>query len=134
MSRQRRGQGTRVGQAVVGRAWEEQAQAAFLDLRAWRALHPTASLTAIEQELDRRLEVLRARMLADLALASRAADLQATAVTSGERARCPQCGSPLHDGGVHQRTIVTLGNQPVELVRDYGTCPQCGSGVFPPGR
>ena len=30
--------------------------------------------------------------------------------------------------------LCTLGNQAVELRRDYGTCPRCGSGLFPPGR
>ena len=116
-------------QGKMGGRWEAQAEEAFLDLREWRAVHPQATLAAIEQELDRRLEALRARMLADMALASRAADLQA-----GERAVCPSCGTPLQDGGLHQRTLVTMGNQKVELVRDYGTCPGCGSGLFPPGR
>jgi hypothetical protein len=134
MSKPRLGQRQRAGRAAVGSQWDAQAQEAFLDLREWRALHPQATLAAIEQELDRRLERLRARMLADLALASQAADLQRTQASSGERACCPQCGTPLHDGGAHQRTLVTLGNQPVELVRDYGTCPQCGGGLFPPGR
>lgn len=134
MSKPRSRQRPQAGCAGVGSQWEAQAQEAFLDLRAWRALHPQATLAAIEQELDRRLERLRARMLADLALASQAADLQRTGARSAERAHCPQCGTPLHDGGRHARTLVTLGNQPVELVRDYGTCPQCGSGLFPPGR
>ena len=134
MGKPRTGQRQQAGRTAVGGQWEEQAQEAFLDLRAWRALHPQATLAAIEQELDRRLERLRARMLADLALASQAADLQRTAASSGERPRCPQCGTPLHDGGSHQRTLVTLGNQKVELARDYGTCPGCGSGLFPPGR
>jgi hypothetical protein len=116
----------------VGAQWEAQAGAAFLDLRGWRELHPRATLKEIEQELDRRLEQLRARMLADLALASTAADLQ-----QGEgqaRPCCPDCGLPLQDQGVHARTLLTMGNQAVELRRDYGTCPRCGSGVFPPGR
>lgn len=134
MSKARTGQRRPAGRAAVGGEWEEQAQEAFLDLRAWRALHPQATLAAIEQELDRRLEGLRARMVADRALASQAADLQGTAATSAARARCPSCGTPLHDGGVQQRTLVTLGNHQVELARDYGTCPGCGGGLFPPGR
>jgi ribosomal protein S27AE len=127
-------QGTQAGRTAVGRHWEAQAQEAFLDLREWRALHPQATLAEIERELDRRLEVLRARLLADLALASQAADLQGREGAPAQRARCPRCGTPLHDGGVHQRTLVTLGNHKVALVRDYGTCPGCGSGLFPPGR
>src|SRR5581483_6903835 len=92
MSTPRPRQRQQAGRTGVGSQWEEQAQAAFLDLRAWRALHPQATLAAIEQELDRRLERLRARMVADLAVASQAADLQRTAASSGERAHCPACG------------------------------------------
>lgn len=119
----------RQGSSGIGPQWEAQAQTAFLDLGEWRGLHPSASLAEIEQELDRRWEAMRARMLADLALASRATTLQGE-----ERAACPACGTPLQDAGVHRRTLVTLGNQSLDLLRDYGTCPQCGSGVFPPGR
>jgi hypothetical protein len=68
-------------------------------------------------------------MLADLALASRAAVLGA-----GGRPVCPACGGPLHDQGSRERTIVTTGNEPVRLKRDYATCARCGSGLFPPGR
>jgi len=125
------GQRRRNGQRV-GAQWEAQAAAAFTDLRGWRELHPRATLREIEQELDLRWDQLRAKVLADLALASRAADLQQEA--DGARARCPGCGAPLQDQGAHRRTLLTLGNQAVELRRDYGTCPRCRSGLFPPGR
>lgn len=123
---QRRGVGGRVGPG-----WEAQAAEAFLDLRGWREMHPRATLKEIEQELDRRFERLRAKVLADLALASTAADLQRD---RAERPTCPDCGEPLRDEGEHPRTLLTLGNQAVELRRDYGRCPRCGSGLFPPGR
>ena len=123
------GSGKGAGSRRVGPGWAAEAEAAFLDLRGWREMHPRASLAEIEGELDRRLEQMRARMLADLALASAAADLERAA----ERACCPECGVPLRDEGVHERTLVTLGNQAVTLRRDYGACPRCGSGLFPPG-
>jgi hypothetical protein len=115
----------------VGSQWEASAEDAFMGLRGWRDAHPRATLQEIEQELDRRLEQMRARMLADLALASAAADLQQE---ERERPCCPDCEEPLRDQGTHPRTLLTLGNQAVELRRDYGTCPHCGSGLFPPGR
>jgi hypothetical protein len=124
-----RGPGKRGARRGVGSGWAAEAAEAFLDLRGWRELHPRATLAEIERELDRRLERMRARMLADLALASAAADLE----RGTERACCPDCGVPLRDEGAHERTLVTLGNQAVRLLRDYGTCPQCGSGLFPPG-
>ena len=54
-------------------------QDVFLGLREWRALHPKATLAEIETELDRRMARVRAQMLADLALASSATDVQAEA-------------------------------------------------------
>ena len=125
-----RGMGKQGASRRVGPGRAAEAEEAFLDLRGWRELHPRASLAAIERELDRRLEQMRARMLTDLALASAAADLEGAV----ERASCPDCGVPLRDEGAHERTLVTLGNQAVTLRRDYGTCPRCGSGLFPPGR
>ena len=130
MSKQ--GQGRRKTGRRVGPQWEAQAEEAFTDLRGWREVHPRATLREIEQELDRRWEQLRAKVLADLALASVAADLQQGERTA--RPTCPDCGEPLQDQGTHRRTLLTLGNQAVELRRDYGTCPHCGSGLFPPGR
>jgi hypothetical protein len=115
--------------AVVGQRWEAGAQEVFLGLREWRALHPTATLADLEAELDRRWLRLRADMLADLALASAATDVQA-----GERPACPHCGGPVRDGGTQDRTLVTLGNAAVTLRRDYVTCAACGRGSFPPGR
>jgi hypothetical protein len=89
----------------VGAQWEAQAAEAFLDLRGWRELHPRATLKEIEQELDRRLEQLRARMLADLALASTAADLQREPAA---RACCPACGEPLQLSERHVQNLLEI--------------------------
>ena len=121
----------RNSEAVIGEGWEGGTQAVFLGLRAWRALHPQATLREIEAELDQRLSRLRAQMLEDLALASAAADL---ACQDAEPPRCPQCGGRLHDAGMRERTLVTVGNEAVHLRRDYATCSQCGSRLFPPRR
>jgi hypothetical protein len=115
--------------SAVGAGWEGSVQEVLLGLRDWRALHPKATLAEIEAELDRRLHHLRAQLLTDLALAS-----AATALASGERPVCPECGGPLRDEGVRERTVVTMGNEPVRLRRDYATCARCGSGLSPPGR
>jgi DNA-directed RNA polymerase subunit RPC12/RpoP len=114
---------------MIGARWEGQAQDLFGGLREWRATHPTATFAEIEAEVDRQWAHVRGLMLADLALASQAADLQASRQTV-----CPDCGGPLQDAGAHARTLITWGNVPVTLERDYATCPACGSRVFPPGR
>ena len=128
MAKQRSPKAREAGQRVVGERWESGAQATFLGLREWRALHPRATLQEIEAELDQQLERLRAQMLQDLALAS-----AARTARGEERAVCPECGGALHDAGEHHRTLWTVGQQAVRLDRHYGTCPACGSRVFPPG-
>jgi len=122
--RQRQGAG-----GTIGARWEGQAQDLFGGLREWRATHPKATFAEIEAELDRQLQHVRGLMLVDLALASQAADLQASRQTV-----CPDCGGTLEDEGVHVRTLRTWGNVKVPLARDYATCTACGSRLFPPGR
>ena len=97
----------------------------------WRAAHPKATFSEIEAALDERLNRVRARVLADLALASRAADLQGA--SAEERPRCARCGTVLQARGQSERGVVTQGGAEVRLVRSYATCPRCGDGSFPPG-
>jgi hypothetical protein len=111
---------------VIGERWEGSLQELFLGLREWRASHPKATLAQIERELDRRMARVRAQIMTDLALASAAADLQ-----SGDAPSCPECGDGLHDEGQQARTLVTLGDEPVTLERDYATCVHCGRRLFP---
>lgn len=119
--------------AELGHDWPGRSQEVFLGLQEWRLLHPRATLAEIETELDRRLFALRAHLLADVALASHAADLQTGTAERGERPACPACGGPLQDEGPRTRRLQTLGGAAVPLARDYATCTRCGSGTFPPG-
>ena len=100
-------------------------------LAEWRSAHPKATLSEIEEALDAQMDRLRARVLADLALASTAADLQAA--SAEERPRCEECGTVLQARGQSERGLVTQGGAEVRLVRSYATCPRCGDGSFPPG-
>jgi predicted RNA-binding Zn-ribbon protein involved in translation (DUF1610 family) len=91
------------------------------DLRRWRAAHPAATFTEIEQAVDARMRAVRADLLAELAGAE------------GDAApRCPACGHGLVQRGTHTRTLWTQGEAPVALTRSYATCPACGAGLFPP--
>jgi len=113
------GAGWQRGMAEVGAAMDE-----------WRGLHPRATFREIEAALDERLDALRARMLADVALASGAADMSGRPEEG--RARCPACGGRLRPRGKKERGVVTQGGQAVRLVRDWAECPACGAGLFPP--
>ena len=98
---------------------------------AWRHQHPTATWQEIEQALDCRLAQARADLLTAVAHASSAADWRAAAPT--DQPLCPDCGTPLHARGKHPRQLTTHGAQTVTLNRQYGVCPGCGTGLFPPG-
>lgn len=90
------------------------------ELHAWRQVRPDATWTEIEQEVDRRLDRLRAQLLGEV-------------VTDTEIVpSCPECGHPLQARGAHDRTLVTDGGEPITLTRSYYTCPVCGTGLFPP--
>lgn len=100
-------------------------------MKEWRQQHPHASLREIEEAMDERLARLRAGMLADLVKMSPHADWRHAPRES--RPRCEQCGTPLESRGPRRRWLQTTGGQPVPVDRRYGTCPQCGQGLFPPG-
>lgn len=108
--------------------WAELAAELLSGFREWREQHPTATLTEIETALDERLDGLRARLLADAALASAAADLRA----SPARPPCPACGTPMHADGQATRRLTTRGGRHLTLTRSRARCPACGAGVFPP--
>jgi ribosomal protein S27AE len=112
--------------------WAGDAESVWTGMADWRAAHPQATFSEIEAALDERLNQVRARVLADLALASAAADL--TAESAAERPRCERCGAVLHARGTSDRTLLTQGGAEVRLRRSYATCPRCGDGAFPPGR
>jgi ribosomal protein S27AE len=111
--------------------WQPLSQDVIRAMRDWRRQHPRATFKEIESALDEQLARLRAQMLQDTALTSPSADLPT--MNGSERPRCPHCGSVLNAQGTETRTLVTEHDQPIQLVRSYATCPQCGAGLFPPG-
>jgi YgiT-type zinc finger domain-containing protein len=102
-------------------------------MRDWRAQHPLATLSEIEGELDTRLAGMRARLLENLALQSRATAWSQQEATRAEPPRCPTCGEALRPRGRATRHLKTQGGQVLNLPRTYGVCPHCGQGRFPPG-
>ena len=111
--------------------WSEDAALVWTGMADWRAAHPKATFCEIEAALAERLNQVRARVLADLALASTAAGLPAT--SAEERPRCERCGTVLQARGQSERGVITQGGAAVRLRRSYATCPRCGDGSFPPG-
>jgi hypothetical protein len=111
------------------KGWRGIGEEIIVGMTEWRQQNPKATFRAIEEELDRRLAELRVRMLADLAVASESADWE----PGTKAAVCPKCGAELVGNGKKKRKLQTRGGREVELEREYGICPQCGQGIFPPG-
>src|SRR3954447_21657366 len=89
--------------------WHLLADEVMSGLKDWRMQHPKATLREIEQALDARLGQMRARLMADITLASAAADI--TTAQPEDRPRCPTCGGPLQARGQQQRTLTTQHDQ-----------------------
>ncbi len=94
----------------------------------WRQQHPKATLREMEVELDERLAQVRAKMLEDLAAASKVADW-----AEGAAPKCPECGEAMVKGGEATRELTTYGGKGIGLKRQYARCPACGAGFFPSG-
>lgn len=116
------------------REWAALSAEVLSGMGDWRAQHPQATLTEIEGELDARLAGMRARMLERVAQQSTARTWRRPASEQEDAVpRCPQCGTRLEPHGRRTRRLRTTGGQQVELQREYGVCPHCGQGLFPPG-
>jgi hypothetical protein len=74
---------------------------------------------------------VRARVVADAALASAAADLRA--VPAAQRPVCAACGAAVALAGQEERTLTTIYDQAIVLERSATVCPACGRRSFPPG-
>lgn len=108
--------------------WKAQGEEIFAAVAQWRAAHPQATLAEIEQAVDEQMNRLRARIIEQAAQASAAAQSEAS-----QALMCDQCGQALQARGRAKRCWQTQGGQTVELDRTYMSCPQGGSGFFPPG-
>lgn len=109
--------------------WRGLSEEMITGMTEWRGQHSRATLREIEEEIDKRLSVMRARMISDAAMNSASTEWQA-----GEKAVvCPKCGVALIKKGKKKRKLQTRGGRDIELEREYGVCPECGQGIFPPG-
>jgi YgiT-type zinc finger domain-containing protein len=109
--------------------WQEQSGEMVQGMAEWRESHRHATMREIEEEIDKRLFELRASMISDTANQSRQASWEAGA----EAVKCPKCGEKLEKKGKKKRKLQTQGGREIELEREYGVCPKCGEGIFPPG-
>jgi uncharacterized protein with PIN domain len=109
--------------------WREMSEEVIRGLSEWRVQHAKATFREIEDEVDKRIAALRAQMIADTAMQS-----AKTGWGVAEKVgTCAQCGTKLEKKGKKKRRLQTQEGQEIELEREYGVCPKCGQGLFPPG-
>jgi hypothetical protein len=104
--------------------WDQQVAATRQAIAVWRTAHPDATLKDIEQEVDRQLAAMRAGLIAATATTGPVAALPPP---------CPACGGPMRWEGDRTRHLTTTHNEAIALTRRYARCPECGTGLFPPG-
>lgn len=102
-----------------------------LGMTQWREAHPQASLREIEEAVDAQINQLRAQLIQELVPMGEAAEWSQE--PAQQRPRCERCGEVLVARGKQARYLQTNGGEAIKLERQYGTCPQCGQGLFPPG-
>ena len=91
-------------------------------LKELRRAHPNATFREMERAVEEQVSTLRAAML------------QEVANDQGEQITlCPQCGRRMWRRGEYSRELEIPGGIPIELSREYHTCPHCQLGLFPPG-
>jgi hypothetical protein len=108
--------------------WTRLTARVLAEMGEWRTAHPRATLAEIEREVDARLATARARLLETVAVAGPGGDPTAT-----DPPRCPACGAVLVAEGERTRRVRTTHEQEIVPRRRYARCPECGTGVFPPG-
>lgn len=111
--------------------WQQLNAEVLAEMTAWRRAHPRATLTEIEQAMDQHLAQARAHLFHQVAQDTPATDWRSA--PPDEQPTCVDCGVPLRPNGSFTRHVQTQGGVDLALERTYGVCPQCGTGLFPPG-
>lgn len=105
-------------------AFMHEAEAMYEELRAWREQHPEATFDEIASQVTPKRRQLMGALLEQLAL-QQGDGKYAEAI-------CPECGGQMEASGERKRDVVHAEGEG-ELERSYHHCPECGSGLFPPG-
>ena len=111
--------------------WHDLFEEASQDMESWRQHHKKATFSEIEDTVDSKLAILRAKMIEDLAMASEMADLRS--MGREERPKCLRCGQPVLAKGRQKRELTTDHEQGIELKRREAYSRQCKLSFLPSG-
>lgn len=94
-------------------------------IKQWGQENPKATLTEIENAIDRELATIRQTVLKEL--------VQEKAEGGAASYPCPNCQTEMVCNGFKERTLRTKDGQTITLKRQQLRCLQCGMTLFPPG-
>ncbi len=100
------------------------------EMTAWNASHPKATLLEIEVKARELASKLEAHLIQESAMQREASDWSQG--EASQRPTCPTCRVPLVWRGKRARHLQATAGRDIHLQRTYGSCPQCGTGFFPP--
>ena len=101
------------------------------DMDSWNKSNPDATFLEIEEKARELVSKLEVTLIEKSAL-EREEENWAD-VKEGERPTCPNCQVPLVSRGKRMRSLQGAQGREIKLKRTYGTCPNCGTSLFPPG-
>jgi RNase P subunit RPR2 len=110
--------------------YKELSDEILREMTAWNASHPKATFLEIEVKARELVSQLEAHLIQASALEQEKEEWSQR--EEGERPTCPTCQVPLLSGGKRVRQLQATAGRAIHLSRTYGTCPQCGTGFFPP--
>jgi YgiT-type zinc finger domain-containing protein len=110
--------------------WQKLSEEILTDIKEWRRAHPKATFREIKHEVHQRMSRLEAQILQDTTQQSSSREW--SGASEQERPQCPVCGSALQARGKRVRHLQAAGGHDITFSRTYGTCPTCGTGLFPP--
>jgi hypothetical protein len=116
---------SRETEAEAKEQWRVKAEEMYDELYEWRERHPEASFDEIASQVTVRRQELMGELMSHLALQH----------GSGEEVEglvCEGCGQELRYKGKLRRGVGHLEGE-ADLKRAYYHCPECESGIFPPG-
>jgi RNase P subunit RPR2 len=100
------------------------------EMNAWNASHPKATFLEVEVKARELVSQLEALLIQE-SVSERARE-EWSQREERERPTCPNCQVPLLSRGKRVRHLQATAGRAIHLQRTYGTCPQCGTGFFPP--
>ena len=97
-------------------------------IKQWRDAHPRATLTEIEEAVEKELAELREAVVESLVQEGE------DSAREQEAPLCPHCQSKMVKNGKKKRRLKTKEGKTITLERQQMRCLTCGMTLFPPGQ